>query len=405
VRVDVAAGHQPYTSEVVAASSTVIDHWLLTRIQRPIAPAPIRFRLWDGFELSPPPDPPIATIEIKNRRALIGWARDPELNFGEAYMFGAVEVHGDLERMLEAVYRAMGPSTRREWWQHRVNTVEASRQNVHHHYDLGNDFYKLWLDDQLLYTCAYFPTPDATLEAAQVAKMDLVCRKIRLQPGDRVFEAGCGWGALALHMARHYGAHVRAFNLSKNQIAYARERAASEGLTDRVEFIEDDYRNVSGTYDAFVSVGMLEHVGLASYADLGRVIDRTLGPDGRGLLHFIGRNKAEPLNAWIVRRIFPGAYAPTLREVSEGVLEPQMLSVLDVENLRLHYAKTLEHWAHRFEAAADAVRAMSDVQFERAWRLYLAGSQASFATGALQLFQIVFARGGTNRIPWTRVEG
>src|SRR5262249_55081796 len=153
---------------------------------------------------------------------------------------------------------------------------------------------------------------------------------------------GCGWGALALHMARHYGANVRAFNLSKNQIAYARERAAREGLTDRVEFLEDDYRNVSGTYDAFVSVGMLEHVGLASYGDLGRLIARPMGPDGGGLLHFIGRNRAEPLNAWIVRRIFPGAYAPTLREVSEGVLEPQMLSVLDVENLRLHYAKTLE---------------------------------------------------------------
>ena len=239
------------------------------------------------------------------------------------------------------------------------HTVEASRQNVHHHYDLGNDFYKLWLDEQMLYTCAYFPTPDATLEAAQIAKMDLVCRKIRLRPGERVIEAGCGWGALALHMARHYGVRVQAFNLSTNQIAYARERAAREGLADRVEFVEDDYRNVSGTFDAFVSVGMLEHVGLENYGDLGRVIDRTMGADGRGLLHFIGRNRPEPLNAWIVRRIFPGAYPPTLREVCAGVLEPQMLSVLDVENLRLHYAKTIEHWRHRFEASADSVREMS----------------------------------------------
>jgi cyclopropane-fatty-acyl-phospholipid synthase len=405
VRADVAAG-QSFTDEVVAASSGTFDRWLLGRIQRPMATAPIRYRLWDGYELSPPADPPIATIEIKNRRALVGWARDPELNFGEAYMFGAVEVHGDLEGMLEAVYRAFGPSTRRGWWQRQMaHTVEASRQNVHHHYDLGNDFYKLWLDEQLLYTCAYFPTPDATLEAAQIAKMDLVCRKIRLQPGERVVEAGCGWGALALHMARHYGARVQAFNLSTNQIAYARERAAREGLADRVEFVEDDYRNVSGTFDAFVSVGMLEHVGLENYGDLGRVIDRTMGADGRGLLHFIGRNKPEPLNAWIVRRIFPGAYPPTLREVCDGVLEPQALSVLDVENLRLHYAKTIEHWRHRFDASAESVREMADEQFERAWRLYLAGSQAAFVTGSMQLFQVVFARGGTNRIPWTRVEG
>jgi cyclopropane-fatty-acyl-phospholipid synthase len=150
---------------------------------------------------------------------------------------------------------------------------------------------------------------------------------------------------------------------------------------------------------------MLEHVGLASYGDLGDVIDRVLAPDGRGLLHFIGRNKPEPLNAWITRRIFPGAYPPTLREVCEGVLEPWRLSVLDVENLRLHYARTLEHWRSRYEASSDAVRAMADETFERAWRLYLAGSQAAFGTGSMQLFQIVFARGDTNRIPWTRVEG
>jgi cyclopropane-fatty-acyl-phospholipid synthase len=159
---------------------------------------------------------------------------------------------------------------------------------------------------------------------------------------------------------------------------------------------------VSGTYDAFISVGMLEHVGLSEYETLGRVMDRSLTDRGRGLLHFIGRNQPTPLNRWIRKRIFPGAYAPTLGEVFDRVLEPQDLSVLDVENLRLHYAKTLEHWSARFEAGAGKIADMFDETFVRAWRLYLAGSEAAFATGFMQLFQVVFARGRSNAIPWTR---
>ena len=147
---------------------------------------------------------------------------------------------------------------------HQDNSRRGSRNNIHRHYDLGNDFYKLWLDEQLLYTCAYFPTPSSTLEHAQIAKMDHVCRKLRLQPGETVVEAGCGWGALALHMARKYGVSVKAYNVSHEQIAFARERARAEGLSDRVEYIEDDYRAITGKFDVFVSVGMLEHVGLGS---------------------------------------------------------------------------------------------------------------------------------------------
>src|SRR5690606_24874192 len=151
----------------------------------------------------------------------------------------------------------------------RINSLRKSRDNVYHHYDIGNEFYRLWLDEQLAYTCAYFPEPEVSLEAAQVAKFDHVCRKLNLRPGERVVEAGCGWGALALHMAREYGVTVRAYNVSREQIAYARRRAQEEGLADRVEFVEDDWRNVTGRYDAFVSVGMLEHVGKHNYRKLG----------------------------------------------------------------------------------------------------------------------------------------
>jgi cyclopropane-fatty-acyl-phospholipid synthase len=205
-------------------------------------------------------------------------------------------------------------------------------------------------------------------------------------------------------MAKHYGVTVRAFNVSAEQIAHARVRAKEDGLADRVEFVEDDYRSVRGKYDVFVSVGMLEHVGLADYPTLGGVIDRSLTDRGRGLLHFIGRNRPGPLNSWIRRRVFPGAYPPTLPEVFESVLQPWDLSVLDVENLRLHYALTIEHWRRRFDAAADHVAGMFDDTFVRAWRLYLAGSQAAFTAGTMQLFQVVFARGASNDLPRTRAE-
>src|SRR5262245_9382241 len=393
-------------SSIAPHPSTALDRWVLGRIQDIVKTAPIRFRLWDGFELPSPAGPAVATMTFNKRSALFGWMWDPELNFGETYMSGLVTVDGDLLGLLEAIYRAFSRPRHRAWWLwQKSNDTRAARENVHHHYDLGNDFYRLWLDDEMIYTCAYFPTPDASLEEAQLAKLDLVCRKLHLKPGERVIEAGCGWGSLALHMARQYGVTVRAFNISSEQIAYARTRAEREGLSDRVEFVQEDYRLVQGTCDAFVSVGMLEHVGASDYPTLGRVIDRCLSTNGRGLLHFIGRDQAAPLSPWIRKRIFPGAYAPTLPEVFGHVLEPYSMSVLDVHNMRWHYAKTLEHWRHRFDDASRQVLAMFDETFVRAWRLYLTGSQASFTTGSLQLFQVVLARGNTPAAQWTRVGG
>jgi cyclopropane-fatty-acyl-phospholipid synthase len=395
-----------FSSRTAPGASTALDRWALTCIRRMVATARVRFLLWDGVEsgpLSTSATPLVGTIVFRNRRALFSWLWDPDLYFGETYMFGAADIRGDLTAVLMEIYRALGRETRRSWWLwQRSNDEHAARENVHRHYDLGNAFYQRWLDREMAYTCAYFPTPGATLEEAQIAKMDRVCRKLALQPGERVLEAGCGWGGLALYMARHYGVTVRALNVSGEQIAYARDRARSEQLDDRVEFIEDDYREVRGQYDVFVSVGMLEHVGAADFPTLGAVIDRSLADRGRGLLHFIGRNRPSPLNPWIRKRIFPGAYPPTLAEVCDHVLAPWDFSVADVENLRLHYAVTLDHWRTRFESAADEIAAMFDEAFVRAWRLYLAGSQAAFVTGSMQLFQVVFARGRSNAIPWTR---
>jgi cyclopropane-fatty-acyl-phospholipid synthase len=347
-------------------------------------------------------------IRFADRSAALAVLLAPELAFGDLYSEGKIEVQGSLVDVLERLYTQK--HILRNWrsrliskWLSLVqaNTRRGSRRNIHRHYDLSNDFYRSWLDQEMVYTCAYFRNPNVSLEEAQRAKMDLVCRKLWLRPGERVVEAGCGWGSLALHMARNYGARVTAFNISHEQIAYARERAKQEGLSGLVDFVEDDYRNISGGYDAFVSVGMLEHVGRDHYREIGKVIHRAIGDAGRGFLHFIGRNQPRPLSVWIRKRIFPGAYPPTLTEVLP-ILSRFDYSVLDVENLRLHYALTLEHWLSRYEQHMEEVVQRFGKSFARGWRLYLAGSITGFRLGTLQLFQLLFAGRKCSAIPLTR---
>lgn len=385
------------------------EHRWLRKVLDFIDFPPVCLALWDGQEVAPSTAPPVARLVVRDRDALLRLITNPDLQFGELYSAGRIDVEGSLLEVVEALYLAR-PSTvpggvRRtvlNWVNRpRPNSLAHARQNIHHHYDIGNDFYRLWLDEQMVYTCAYFPDRTMTLEQAQVAKMEHVCRKIRLKAGDRVVEAGCGWGALALHMARHHGARVKAYNISREQLAYAREQAKHQGLDDRVEFMEGDFREIAGTYDAFVSVGMLEHVGIAHYGSLGEVIDRCLTANGRGLIHSIGMNRPAALNPWIERRIFPGACPPSPGQLMR-IFEPFNFSVLDMENLRLHYARTLEHWRNRYTAVEPQVEKMFDPSFVRLWRLYLTGSQAAFSTGQLQLFQVAFARYRNNDVPWTR---
>jgi cyclopropane-fatty-acyl-phospholipid synthase len=390
--------------------SSRIDKWLLQKIYRAAGRPAVRLKLRNGPEVSPADALPVASLVIPDRKTLFRLLLDPEAEFGDAYSKGRITLDGDLVSALEIFYRSMPQGEQVSWYVKLAskfvelvqrNSLHGSRRNIHQHYDLNTDFFRLWLDPQLVYTCAYFPSPDATLEQAQLAKLDYVCRKMQLQPGERVVEAGCGWGALALHMAKNYGVTVRAFNISREQILIARRRAKELGLSHQVEFIEDDYRNISGECDAFISLGMLEHVGREHYRNLGSIIDRSLAKTGRGLLHFIGRNHPRPFSTWTRKRIFQGAYAPALSEAMQ-VLEPWDLSVLDVENLRPHYAKTLEHWLARFEKSSRQISEMFGPDFVRAWRLYLAGAVAGFHVGTLQLFQLVFARTACRQIPWTR---
>jgi cyclopropane-fatty-acyl-phospholipid synthase len=401
---------RPPRLSTLQAKSNKADRWLLRRLMDFIGQPPLSLVLWDGSSVAPQGAAVIANIFIHDRGALRKLVSNPAFEFGEMYSSGRIDVDGDLAECLAVIYRALREAGHtgdlrdlllKGFAKHPHSDQAKARENIHHHYDIGNDFYRLWLDEQLVYTCAYFTAPDITLEQAQTAKLEYVCRKLQLTPGQRVVEAGCGWGALALHMARHYGVTVKAYNLSSEQIAFARQRARREQLDECVEFIEDDGRNIEGEFDAFVSVGMLEHIGVDGYSALGDVIERVLSDDGRGLIHCIGRDRPGPLNSWIQRRIFPGAYPPSISEMMV-LFEPNGFSVLDIENLRLHYARTLQHWLQRYEEHSAQVEELFDDTFVRLWRLYLAGSLAAFNTGTLQLFQVLFNRSGNNAVPWTR---
>lgn len=380
--------------------------WILNRAGNPR----ISIRLWDGDEYQLTTESLVACMELLTPRAALELLRSPSIGFGENYSKGLIEIHGDLLAFVNEVTAARtqkcennyyGPRIRSKIHAMRGNSLVRARQNIHHHYDLGNEFYKLWLDEHMVYTCAYLDSSTVSLAEAQVAKLEHICHKLNLRPGQNVVEAGCGWGTLSLHMAAKYGVSVVAYNNSGEQVAYARERAVALGLEHVVEFVEDDYRNIARRCDAFVSVGMLEHVGLAGFSALGRLIKRVLKPDGIGLIHSIGRSRPQRMDPWIVKHIFPGGYIPSLAEVM-AIFEPNNLSVLDVENLRPHYARTCEMWLRNFDAVKDVVTDMYGAEFARMWRLYLAGSSAGFQSGTLQLYQVLFTPLGNDKIPWTR---
>lgn len=401
----------PDKSFVQTGNVNYLDQITAQKLLQILGQPAIRFVLWDGSTVFSAVENPVATIYFQDRAALYLPLLRPEFYLGELYSEGRIEVEGDLTRALEVIYRSIQMDGGWAWlsWLNQTlghrkirNTFRKAADNIHHHYDIGNDFYRLWLDREAMqYTCAYYPDPAMTLEEAQLAKMAHVCNKLQLKPGQEVVEAGCGWGGFALYMAKTHGVRVKAYNISREQVAFARKRAEALGLAGRVEYVLKDYREISGEFDVFVSVGMLEHVGPQDYPVLGKLINTCLKPGGRGLIHSIGRNRPRPINAWIERRIFPGAYPPALREMMD-IFESGRLSVLDVENLRLHYALTLESWRQRFELHADQVESMMDAKFVRTWRLYLAGSTAAFTTGGLQLFQVLFTREKDNDIPWSR---
>jgi cyclopropane-fatty-acyl-phospholipid synthase len=348
---------------------------------------------------------PQAEVVIHDPAVLARMIFRPSLAFGEAYMHGDVEVHGDLLKLLEGFYRtypalaARQPMRTVEWVRRLPHPtgIRRAAANAQHHYDIGNGFYRLWLDPSLTYSCAYFTSDEDDITRAQRQKLELLCRKARLEAGQHILDIGCGWGSLLFHAVEEFGVHATGLTPAMQQTCHIHEQAAQRQLADRIEAVPHDWRQIVGQFDRIISVGMFEHVGREQYRAFFRKWRSMLAPGGLSILHTIGRMSAERGDPWINRYIFPGGYLPTLAQIAEGAAGAG-LRVVDVENLAPHYARTLAHWAENYLAVWDKVVDMYDEIFARMWWLYLNGAQAAFRWGGLQLWQVVLCH--QHEFPW-----
>lgn len=382
-------------------------------------------RLWDGTLLPAPQGSADATLVLREPDALGQMLELPlDLALGEAYLRGAFDIEGRLERVFEVIEDftprftpldlvaltrdaaalrarvARAPSPLAARLRGRAHSRERDRQAISHHYDVSSKFYQLWLDARMVYSCAYFPDGHETLDEAQEAKLDLICRKLRLRNGEQLLDIGSGWGGLALHAAERYGARVLGVTLSERQLQEARARARAAGMEDRVRFELLDYRDVTGEFDKVASVGMSEHVGSGHLAAYFKLAYARLRPGGLMLNHAISRGPVTlsfapgTVSGDFVRRyVFPdGEIVPLWRTLETA--ESAGFEVRDVEDLREHYATTLRHWLDRLERAWEAAVAEVSAARARLWRLYLAGSAHQFAHGHLAVHQALLAKPG-----------
>jgi len=348
---------------------------------------------------------PNVTMRLSDRSLYYKLVYNPELHAGEAYMDGRMTFEDStlrdfltlfsLNRLSLGSYPVQkvlrGISRKFKKWQ-QANPIGKAEKNVAHHYDLGNDFYKLFLDKGMQYSCAYFLNDNETLEQAQRNKLRLLAAKLNLSPGLKILDIGSGWGDLALYLARLEDVEVVGVTLSKEQFELSNERARKAGLDSRVRFELKDYRQLEDRFDRIVSVGMFEHVGVQHYDEFFSKINDLMDDDGLTLIHSIGHmSPPGTASPWLRKYIFPGAYSPALSEVFE-VVEQNSLWVTDLEFLRLHYAKTLAHWVQRFEANRDRIEAMYDARFARMWEFYLISAEMMFRTGSQLVFHMQLAR-------------
>jgi cyclopropane-fatty-acyl-phospholipid synthase len=389
---------------------------LAAALSRLIVAGTFTVRFPDGTQaIFGPGGAPQAGVTIATWRTAAGLLFNPALIFGEAYAAGTLmPLDCTLQDVLDLLFANLAAGGRHpaEYLRKAIsrtrrallgsNPPSRARRNVAHHYDLSGRLYGLFLDRDRQYSCAYFSRGDETLEDAQEAKKRHIAAKLRLdRPGLRVLDIGCGWGGMAMTLARDYGAEVTGITLSAEQQAEARARALQAGLDDQIRFELQDYRHITGPFDRVVSVGMFEHVGIAHYTEFFGAVHRLLTDDGVALIHAIGRSDGPSVtNPWLARHIFPGGYSPALSEVFAAV-EHSRLIATDCEILRLHYAETIRHWRRRFAANRDTIRALYDERFCRTFELYLTGAEITFRRLGHMVWQIQLAR-QHSAVPLTR---
>ncbi|HGI2635967.1 TPA: class I SAM-dependent methyltransferase [Streptococcus agalactiae] len=353
---------------------------------------------------------PHVKLKLNKNFSVSELSKDPSIILGEAVMDGDIEIYGSIQELILSAYRCGDSFLRNSKFSKLIpkqfHDKKHSKSDIQKHYDIGNDFYKLWLDDTMTYSCAYFKHENDSLEQAQLNKVHHILNKLNAQPGGKLLDIGCGWGTLIITAAKEYGLNATGITLSEEQASFITKRIKEEGLENKVTVLIKDYRDIRETYDYITSVGMFEHVGKENLSQYFQTISKRLNINGLALIHGItgqvGGNHGSGTNSWINKYIFPGGYIPRLTENLNHIASAG-LQIADLEPLRRHYQKTLELWTKNFHNALPEVQKTHDKRFINMWDLYLQSCAASFESGNIDIFQYLLSKGvSKDTMPMTR---